>query len=414
MRRKKSLIYLGSFSIIFYVILNSSSQKIESPTCEKVKKIAYLKTHKCASTTVQNILLRFAVQNDLNVVLPATGNYLGRHYKYQRAMISNTPWEMAGLDYHIFCLHTVWNQEEVRKTVGEDAVYVTMLRDPVQLFESLWNYGKLHTFYHTDLETFALAPKVGKLAMRAFGNLGKNMMLHDLGLSEKEMSDPEVVKQKIQEIDQHFNLVLIAERFQESMVLMKNELCWDVSDVVNLKLNARQEKKKTSLSDKARKALEEYLWADYELYDYFNKKFEQKLDNFGHLRLKQELSLLEKENNKTKELCGLQMTKNENLVGEKKLWGNGVVGYQTETDLPICRYMSMAENAFLDYLREIQGERAMEAGAFFPANFKAPDEIIKQQQQLLPQHFQQQLDKLPAIDMNKIQLMLKGVKTNHL
>ena len=76
--------------------------------------------------------------------------------------------------------------------------------------------------------------------------------------------------------------------------------------------------------------------------------------------------------------------------------------------------MSMAENSFLDYLRDIQGERAMEAGAFFPANFKAPDEIIKQQQQLLPQHFQQQLDKLPGIDINRIQSMLKGVKTNNL
>ena len=29
---------------------------------------------------------------------------------------------------------------------------------------------------------------------------------------EKEMSDPKVVKQKIEEIDQDFNLVLIAER----------------------------------------------------------------------------------------------------------------------------------------------------------------------------------------------------------
>ena len=45
---------------------------------------------------------------------------------------------------------------------------------------------------------------------------------------------------------------------------------------------------------------EEYLWADYELYNHFNNKFQQKLENFGEFRLKQELSLLEKENNKTK------------------------------------------------------------------------------------------------------------------
>ena len=27
-----------------------------------------------------------------------------------RAMIKGTAWEKAGLEYHMFCLHTVWNQ----------------------------------------------------------------------------------------------------------------------------------------------------------------------------------------------------------------------------------------------------------------------------------------------------------------
>ncbi len=27
-----------------------------------------------------------------------------------RAMIKDTAWEKAGLEYHMFCLHTVWNQ----------------------------------------------------------------------------------------------------------------------------------------------------------------------------------------------------------------------------------------------------------------------------------------------------------------
>ena len=46
--------------------------------CNKVRNIAFLKTHKCASSTVQNILMRFGVNNDLNFVLPSRGNYLGR------------------------------------------------------------------------------------------------------------------------------------------------------------------------------------------------------------------------------------------------------------------------------------------------------------------------------------------------
>ena len=46
--------------------------------CSKRIKIAFLKTHKCASSSVQNMLMRFGLENELNFVLPSAGNYLGR------------------------------------------------------------------------------------------------------------------------------------------------------------------------------------------------------------------------------------------------------------------------------------------------------------------------------------------------
>ena len=46
--------------------------------CAKRTKIAFLKTHKCASSSVQNMLMRFGLENELNFVLPSAGNYLGR------------------------------------------------------------------------------------------------------------------------------------------------------------------------------------------------------------------------------------------------------------------------------------------------------------------------------------------------
>ena len=46
--------------------------------CSKKTKIAFLKTHKCASSSVQNMLMRFGLDHELNFVLPSAGNYLGR------------------------------------------------------------------------------------------------------------------------------------------------------------------------------------------------------------------------------------------------------------------------------------------------------------------------------------------------
>ena len=47
-------------------------------TCQKQTNIGFLKTHKCASSSVQNILMRFGLKNELNFVLPSAGNYVGR------------------------------------------------------------------------------------------------------------------------------------------------------------------------------------------------------------------------------------------------------------------------------------------------------------------------------------------------
>ena len=57
---------------------------------------------------------------------------------------------------------------------------------------------------------------------------------------------------KIKEIEDTFHLVMIAEHFAESLVLMKHQLCWTDQDVVTFKLNTKQADKKSPLSEEAR------------------------------------------------------------------------------------------------------------------------------------------------------------------
>ena len=50
-------------------------------TCRPHRKIAFAKTHKTASSTVQNILLRYGLANGVEFLLPAAHNYLGNMLK---------------------------------------------------------------------------------------------------------------------------------------------------------------------------------------------------------------------------------------------------------------------------------------------------------------------------------------------
>ena len=72
------------------------------------------------------------------------------------------------LPYHIFALHTIWNREQVyddmvamlimlpidnghdhnipqvAATLQPGSSYITIVRDPIDLFESLWSYASIH------------------------------------------------------------------------------------------------------------------------------------------------------------------------------------------------------------------------------------------------------------------------------
>ena len=142
-------------------------------------------------------------------------------------MLAGTEWEQAHLPYNIFCLHTIWDRAQVAATLQAPATYVTIVRDPVDLFESLWSYSTMANYYGTDLETFALMPKTGRLTSRAYKNLGRNQMLWDNGLPQRLMDNATAVRAKIAEMEDTFQLVMVAERFDESMVLLRDLLCWD-------------------------------------------------------------------------------------------------------------------------------------------------------------------------------------------
>ena len=47
-------------------------------------------------------------------------------------------------------LHTRWNQKEFSKILGPGTKYVTILRDPTDAFESLYNYAGLGDAFKTS------------------------------------------------------------------------------------------------------------------------------------------------------------------------------------------------------------------------------------------------------------------------
>ena len=96
---------------------------------------------------------------------------------------------------------------------------------------------------------------------------GYNQMLTDFGISFDEIVPRvngynesvglENVRNKIKEIDKNFDLIIFADSkyFEDSIILLKNALCWDYEDVINIKLNSKPLKFQSTMSTEAQRKI---------------------------------------------------------------------------------------------------------------------------------------------------------------
>lgn len=129
----------------------------ESNCRSAAEKIVFLKTHKTASSTVQNVLLRWGrkvrssflpsdliiFQNKKTFALPRSGKSIFKYWKSFKAS------DVHGYPYCESCpkpdiiAHHLRYSEEVEKLFVRDSVYhLSIIRNPTSMFESLFNYMK--------------------------------------------------------------------------------------------------------------------------------------------------------------------------------------------------------------------------------------------------------------------------------
>ena len=83
--------------------------------------VMFLKTHKTASSTVLNILFRFAETHNLSVALPAGKSFhLGYPWLFLARYVEGWEGSKPGLQlrFNIMCNHLRFNLPEVRGTAG--------------------------------------------------------------------------------------------------------------------------------------------------------------------------------------------------------------------------------------------------------------------------------------------------------
>ena len=133
-------------------------------------------------------------------------------------------------------------------------------------------------------------------------NIPKISMLIDFGLTRGTLMDESAVAKKIAQIEADFDLIMVTEQFDESLVLLRELLCWDWGDMTYFKLNSWQDTERSKLSSEGRASLKTWLWADYMLYQHFKKLFEEAVRKYEG-NMEKDLSVLRSMNKVIQEYC---------------------------------------------------------------------------------------------------------------
>lgn len=289
----------------------NQKNELTTPKSTIIPSIFYLKTHKTGSSTLQNILYKLGEKYNYSFVIPENRSNQFGHARRRWNVKMVDQWrklvDSNGKSYNkpkILLNHMRFDPSVLNYFPKEnnESLRLTIIRDPATMFSSVFSY-----FYKVS-QAFREAKTIEKFLENPDFYTKKyfstdqaychNYMLYDMGFSEcldkgyLLHGKPSCgIDDFIQFLEYTFDLVLLLEYFDESLILLKHYLNFlTYEDLVYLKKQQRPETAKndpnlsnnsSSTHQKSRK----WNSLEYKIYQHFNQTFFNKMDRiFGGIR----------------------------------------------------------------------------------------------------------------------------------
>ncbi|XP_066301720.1 galactose-3-O-sulfotransferase 2-like [Branchiostoma lanceolatum] len=299
--------------------INEDQNHVQTPNktipCVRQNNFVFAKVHKCGSTTIQSIFFHYGYSHKLIVALPRHFRkaWIGKPHSITSKSYIPTP---GGKQWNIFNHHQVYDKDMFLKLMPPDTNFVTILRQPISRLSSAFNYFSLHRYFtnmvnvsvkirRSPIQTFLSDPwyweKRFHPVRSAYGGLNdlgciQNCMAQDLGMEKSQYNNPDAVKRYIENLDKDFTTVMILEKLEESLVLLKRRMCWSLQDIIFWEkkkfkkrpyvvkvedVRFRGSALKTDFTEKMRHNYETYSNIDFKIYSFFFEKLVKDIDEEG-------------------------------------------------------------------------------------------------------------------------------------
>ncbi|XP_071958171.1 galactosylceramide sulfotransferase-like [Antedon mediterranea] len=271
--------------------------------CNPYQHIVLLKTHKTGSTTLSLILHRYGFLRNLTFASPKRGHIISHTHFNRKQVLPGT--------YDLLVNHVRYNRTEMEAVMKPDTKYITIIRDPSTQLESVFGYFQLFNPLHLQNEqnpyrTFMSKPQYFLDRYPEFRQRSylRNPLLYDFGLDHVQQLNQTLLNETIRKIETEFDLIMLQEYFNESLLLLKKLFCWEWDDILYITKTVRIASLRYNVSDKIREDARKWCASDAQLYDHFKVIFLEKLKNYGP-ELEKDLKFLEFKLNQTMYECTL-------------------------------------------------------------------------------------------------------------
>ena len=258
--------------------------------CSPRNQLAFIKTHKTGSSTLRQIVNIYGFYRNLSFMLNKQNSRTG-HIRYlhitQKGLLPPIGVDKGNYDryrhsYDMCSVHYRYNRTLFNFVMKKSTKYITILRNPVTQFESAFVYfGQARKTRGGTIEA-KINNWMEKPNRKSRFNRLNNHQIFDLGMPTKYFHNAMHVGKYIERLSGEFDLVLLMEYFDESLLLLRKLMCWSFEDILYLQQNVQQtKKKKMELGNAVKRKIRKHNSADLRLYEYFNKSLWRKVKAYG-------------------------------------------------------------------------------------------------------------------------------------
>lgn len=243
------------------------------------RHIGFLKVEKASSTTISGIFLNFGIRNNLTFALPRDGLVISKSDE----LITTS----RDGNFDILAVHV--GSKDLFDNLLRDDSYVkfAVVRHPLQRMISAAYFYRDKASMNNKTNYLQNIPDEGfihhlinqptKYEDKGAFTLTRNHFGKSFGFQpETSINDKDAINQHLKLLSSQFKLVLVTERLDESLVLMKRILNWSLKDIIYFSKNVHSHED-VNITNTEEERFRKTSFIDYAVYEYFSDILDQRI-----------------------------------------------------------------------------------------------------------------------------------------